>query len=229
MRISFCFGRFSDLYWRGGRKRERNQETSQRNTIRLQEKCQTIVHHRDMFRNHKHKKQDWFDLCDGYEDRRETPPHNKQTTKINPPSIPQTTKGTEREPTNNHPPHLAFFHKKRKRTINTNHPRFHPSSNKNARQISQTNKLKTNLSKSGSTPAHNLTLANQLGIKLTSVKREIDIEVHSVECSLRCIHSLEIFLQVLPRQVRCKSDDFLDSCKILLVIAQTSNAIWRTY
>ena len=59
-------------------------------------------------------------------------------------------------------------------------------------------------------------MTHQLSIKLTPVKRKVNIKVDPVESTLRRIHSLKVLLQVLPRQVRGEGDDFLDSYNQIL-------------
>lgn len=53
------------------------------------------------------------------------------------------------------------------------------------------------LSKPGTASAHDLALANQFRIKLGSIERQINVKVHAVECSLRCIHAFEVFFEIL--------------------------------
>ena len=74
------------------------------------------------------------------------------------------------------------------------------------------------LPESRSTPAHNLTLANQLGIELGAIERQVDIKVHTVECALGCVHALEILLEILSAEVRGERDNFLDACDWLACI-----------
>ena len=64
----------------------------------------------------------------------------------------------------------------------------------------------------GPAAAHDLVLADQLGAELTSVQREVDVKVYPVEDTLRCVHALEVGLEVLARQIRGEGDDFLDAC-----------------
>jgi len=49
--------------------------------------------------------------------------------------------------------------------------------------------------------AHDFSLANQLGVELGSIKGKINVKIYSVKCSLWGIHSFEIFLQVLAREI----------------------------
>ena len=58
------------------------------------------------------------------------------------------------------------------------------------------------LPKSRSAPPHDIPLTHQFRIEFATVKRQVDIEVDTVKCSLRRIHPLEVLLQILPRQVR---------------------------
>lgn len=53
------------------------------------------------------------------------------------------------------------------------------------------------LSEPGTTSAHDLALANQFCIEFGSIEGQINIEVHTVECSLRCIHAFEILFEIL--------------------------------
>jgi hypothetical protein len=48
---------------------------------------------------------------------------------------------------------------------------------------------------------HHFALAYQLGVEFRSVKREIDVKVYSVECSLWGIHSFEVLFEVLAREI----------------------------
>ena len=58
------------------------------------------------------------------------------------------------------------------------------------------------LPKSCTAPAHDLSLTDQLGVELGPIQRKIDIKVDSVECTLRGIHSLKIFLEVFAGEIR---------------------------
>ena len=69
------------------------------------------------------------------------------------------------------------------------------------------------LSEAGAAAAHDLALADELGAELGAVEREIDVEVYPVERPLRRVHALKVLLEVLPGQVRRKSDNLPDSCK----------------
>ncbi len=68
------------------------------------------------------------------------------------------------------------------------------------------------LSESCTAAAHNLALADQLGAELGPIKRQVDVEVHTVKGTLRCVHALKVLLQVLARQIRGESNDLLDPC-----------------
>lgn len=67
------------------------------------------------------------------------------------------------------------------------------------------------LSKSRSAATHYFTLAYQLGAELGAIQCQVDIEVHTVECALRCVHALKVFLEVLAREIGCQGHDFLDT------------------
>lgn len=54
------------------------------------------------------------------------------------------------------------------------------------------------LSEPSRAATHDFTLANELGVEFGAVEREIDVEVYAVESSLRCVHALKIFFEVLP-------------------------------
>lgn len=64
----------------------------------------------------------------------------------------------------------------------------------------------------GSASAHNLALADEFGAEFTAIECEVDVEVYTVEDSLRGIHALEIGFQVLAREIRSKCHDLLDPC-----------------
>ena len=51
-------------------------------------------------------------------------------------------------------------------------------------------------------PPHNLTLTNQLSIKLRPIKREVDIEVDAVKRALGRVHAFKVFFEVLSGEVR---------------------------
>jgi hypothetical protein len=57
--------------------------------------------------------------------------------------------------------------------------------------------------------AHDFTLTHQLGVELAAVECEINVKVHSVKRSLRCIHTLEILLEILAGKIRRESHNFL--------------------
>ena len=71
--------------------------------------------------------------------------------------------------------------------------------------------IKTQLSEPRCAATHDLALADKLGVELGSVEREVDVEVYAVEGALWGVHALEVFFEVLPREVRGKCDDFLDA------------------
>ena len=61
--------------------------------------------------------------------------------------------------------------------------------------------------------AHDLALADELGVELAAVEGEVDVEVDAVEGALRGVHALEVLLEVLAREVGRQGDDFLDACR----------------
>lgn len=67
------------------------------------------------------------------------------------------------------------------------------------------------LSETRCAAAHNLALADELGVELRAVEREINVEVDAVEGALWSVHALEVLLEVLARQVGGEGDDFLDT------------------
>jgi hypothetical protein len=73
------------------------------------------------------------------------------------------------------------------------------------------------LSESCRTSAHDFALANKLGIEFGTIKSQVNVEVHSVESALGCVHALKVLLEVLAAKVRGERDDLLDACKSLLV------------
>jgi hypothetical protein len=54
-------------------------------------------------------------------------------------------------------------------------------------------------------------LADQLGVELGTVQREVNVKVDTVEGALRCVHALEVLLEVLATEVGGEGDDFLDA------------------
>ena len=67
------------------------------------------------------------------------------------------------------------------------------------------------LSETCGTSAHDLALANELGVEFGTVEGEVDVEVHSVESTLRSVHALKVLLEVLAAEVGGECDDFLDA------------------
>jgi hypothetical protein len=67
------------------------------------------------------------------------------------------------------------------------------------------------LSESCRTSAHDFALANELGVEFGTVEGEVDVEVHSVEGTLRSVHALKVLLEVLAAEVGGECDDFLDA------------------
>lgn len=75
----------------------------------------------------------------------------------------------------------------------------------------------TRLLELGPTPAHNLSLTDELCVKFTSVEREVDVKIYAIEGTLGGVHSLEIRFEVFPREVGCESDDFFDACRLYCI------------
>lgn len=71
---------------------------------------------------------------------------------------------------------------------------------------------------------HDLALANKLGIEFRPIEREVDVEVDTIEGSLRCVHALEILFEILPAEIRRESNNFLNAC-IPLVLVPTDTMI----
>ena len=57
--------------------------------------------------------------------------------------------------------------------------------------------MRGSLSEPGGTTAHDLALADQLSVEFRAIQRKVDIEVDSVEGSLRRIHALKVLFEVL--------------------------------
>ena len=68
------------------------------------------------------------------------------------------------------------------------------------------------LSEPGRATAHDFALADELGVEFRAVEGEVDVEVDAVEGSLRRVHALEVFLEVLAAQVGGQGDDFFYAC-----------------
>lgn len=67
------------------------------------------------------------------------------------------------------------------------------------------------LSETCGTSAHDFALANEFGVEFGAVESEVDVEVHSVESTLRSVHALKVLLEVLAAEVGGECDDFLDA------------------
>ena len=67
------------------------------------------------------------------------------------------------------------------------------------------------LLEAGGAAAHDFALADELSVEFGAVEGEVDVEVDAVEGSLGRVHALEVFLQVLTREVGCEGDDLLDA------------------
>lgn len=61
--------------------------------------------------------------------------------------------------------------------------------------------LRSVLSESCRTSAHDFALANKLGVEFGAVEGKVDVEVHAVESTLRRVHALEVLLQVLAAEI----------------------------
>jgi hypothetical protein len=44
---------------------------------------------------------------------------------------------------------------------------------------------------------HDFTLANELGVELGTVEREVNVKVHTVKRALGCVHTFKVFFEVL--------------------------------
>lgn len=67
------------------------------------------------------------------------------------------------------------------------------------------------LSETCGTSAHDFALTNELGVEFRAVESEVDVEVHSVESTLRRVHALKVLLEVLAAEVGSEGDDFLNA------------------
>ena len=56
-------------------------------------------------------------------------------------------------------------------------------------------------SESSRATAHYLALTHQLSVEFASVKREQNVEVDAIEGALRCVHTLEVLLEILAGEV----------------------------
>ena len=45
---------------------------------------------------------------------------------------------------------------------------------------------------------HDLALADELGVELGSVEREVDVKVYAIEGALRGVHALKVLFEILP-------------------------------
>ena len=54
-------------------------------------------------------------------------------------------------------------------------------------------------------------MTNELGVEFRAVESEVDVEVNSVEGTLRRVHALKVLLEVLAAEVGGECDDFLDA------------------
>lgn len=71
--------------------------------------------------------------------------------------------------------------------------------------------LHSHSSKPSTTPPHHIALTHQLGIKLASIQRQVNVKIHAVKSPLRRIHALKVLLQVLARQIAGQCDDLFDA------------------
>lgn len=65
---------------------------------------------------------------------------------------------------------------------------------------------------------HDLALTNELGVKFRAVESEVNVKVDAVKGALWCIHALKVLFEILPREVRCECDDFLDALYALVFV-----------
>lgn len=72
------------------------------------------------------------------------------------------------------------------------------------------------LSEASRAAAHDFALADELGVELGTVEREVDVEVYTVEGTLGRVHALEVLFEVLSGEIRGEGDDFFDACDTLL-------------
>jgi hypothetical protein len=56
-------------------------------------------------------------------------------------------------------------------------------------------------------------LADQLSVEFGTVESEVNVKVDAVEGALRCVHALEVFLEVLAAKVGSEGNDLLDTCR----------------
>jgi hypothetical protein len=68
-------------------------------------------------------------------------------------------------------------------------------------------------SEAGRAATHDFALADQLSVELRTVESEIDVEVDAVEGTLRCVHALEVLLEVLAAEIGGESDNLFDACR----------------
>lgn len=56
-------------------------------------------------------------------------------------------------------------------------------------------------SKATGTPSHHFTLAHKLSVEFRSVKREIDVEINTIESPLRRVHAFKVFLEIFTAEI----------------------------
>ena len=57
------------------------------------------------------------------------------------------------------------------------------------------------LSETSRAATHDFALADELGVELGPVEREVDVEVDAVESALWGIHALKVLFKVLPGEI----------------------------
>ena len=73
------------------------------------------------------------------------------------------------------------------------------------------------LSEASSAAAHDLALADQLGVELGAIESEVDVEVDTIERALWGVHTLEVLLEVLSAEIGGECDNFLNACEVMSV------------
>jgi hypothetical protein len=74
------------------------------------------------------------------------------------------------------------------------------------------------LSEARSTSTHDLALTHELGVELGTIKREVNVKINAVKCTLGRVHAFEVLFQVLAAKVGRESDNFLDAYNKVLVL-----------
>jgi len=85
-----------------------------------------------------------------------------------------------------------------------------------------------NLPKPGRAATHDLALADELGVELGAVEREVYVKVDAVKSALRGVHALKVLFEIFAREVRGKGDDFLDAYQTLATVSISRDSIKPT-